>query len=51
MYPMMGGGTQKIEMNKRTKAAVPSPEYEAMKNSMLKQSGQSIRHDGSTASC
>ena len=39
MYPMMGGGTQKIEMNKRTKAAVPSPEYEAMKNSMLKQSG------------
>ena len=40
MYPMMGGGTQKIEMNKRTKAAVPSPEYEAMKNSMLRQNGQ-----------
>ncbi len=39
MYPMMGAGTQKIEMNKRTKAAVPSPEYEAMKNSMLQQSG------------
>ena len=34
---MMGGGTQKIEMNKRTGSAVPSPEYEAMKKSMLKQ--------------
>ncbi len=40
MYPIMGAGTQKIEMNKRTKSAVPSPEYEAMKNSMLKQNGQ-----------
>ena len=36
----MGAGTQKIEMNKRTKAAVPSSEYEAMKNSMLKQDKQ-----------
>ena len=35
MYPMMGAGTQKIEMNKRTKNAVPSAEYEAMKKSML----------------
>ena len=32
---MMGAGTQKIEMNKRTKSAVPSAEYEAMKKSML----------------
>ena len=32
---MMGAGTQKIEMNKRTKGAVPSAEYEAMKKSML----------------
>jgi hypothetical protein len=37
MYPMMGGGTQKIEMNKRTRGEVPSAEYEAMKRSMLKQ--------------
>ncbi len=38
MYPgMMGGGTQKIEMNKRTRSEVPSAEYEAMKRSMLKQ--------------
>ena len=34
---MMGNGTQKIEMNKRTKNAVPSAEYEAMKKSMLQQ--------------
>jgi len=33
----MGGGTQKIEMNKRTRGEVPSAEYEAMKRSMLKQ--------------
>ena len=33
----MGAGTQKIEMNKRTKSAMPSKEYEAMKASMLKQ--------------
>ena len=35
MYP--GFGPQKVEMNKRTGSAVPSPEYEAMKKSMLKQ--------------
>ena len=41
MYPMMGAGTQKIEMNKPKKgklnADMPSPEYEAMKKSMLGQ--------------
>ena len=35
MYP--GFGPQKIEMNKRTKNAVPSGEYDAMKAMMLKQ--------------
>ena len=35
MYP--GFGPQKIEMNKRTKGAVPSAEYEAMKTALLKQ--------------
>ena len=37
MYP--GFGPQKIEMNKRTGSSVPSGEYEAMKNSMMKQVG------------
>ena len=46
MYPMMGGGTQKIEMNKRTKAAVPSSEYEAMKKSMLQQDAQNMHFRG-----
>lgn len=41
MYPMMGGGTQKIEMNKRTRSAMPSKEYEAMKTSMLRQAEMS----------
>jgi hypothetical protein len=36
MYP--GFGPQKIEMNKRTKNAVPSDEYEAMKTALMKQS-------------
>jgi len=36
MYP--GFGPQKIEMNKRTKNAVPSEEYEAMKIALMKQS-------------
>ena len=49
MYP--GFGPQKIEMNKRTKSAVPSDEYEAMKKSMLKQNSaesvvQDIRMEG-----
>jgi hypothetical protein len=35
MYP--GFGPQKIEMNKRTKGAVPSEEYEAMKTALMKQ--------------
>ena len=43
---MMGGGTQKIEMNKRTRSEVPSAEYEAMKRSMLKQNpGQQVVDD------
>ena len=42
MYPMMGGGTQKIEMNKRTRNEVPSSEYEAMKRSMLKQDNSAM---------
>ena len=41
MYPMMGAGTQKIEMNRPKKgklnADMPSAEYEAMKKSMLGQ--------------
>ena len=37
MYPLQGG-TQKIEMNKRTRNAVPSKEYEAMRDSMLRES-------------
>ena len=42
----MGGGTQKIEMNKRTRGEVPSAEYEAMKRSMLKQNpGQQVVDD------
>ena len=45
---MMGAGTQKIEMNKRTKNAVPSAEYEAMKKSMLQQNDvvEDIRYEG-----
>ena len=35
MYP--GFGPQKIEMNKRTRSEMPSPEYDAMKKSMLKR--------------
>ena len=35
MYP--GFGPQKIEMNKRTGASVPSSEYEAMKNMLVQQ--------------
>ena len=35
MYP--GFGPQKIEMNKRTGSSVPSDEYEAMKNMLVKQ--------------
>jgi len=35
MYP--GFGPQKIEMNKRTKSAVPNEEYNAMKASLMKQ--------------
>ena len=48
MYP--GFGPQKIEMNKKTRSAVPSGEYEAMKKSMLDQNAQSvvnnIRYEG-----
>ena len=36
-YP--GFGPQKIEMNKRTGAAMPGPEYKAMMNSMLRYEG------------
>ncbi len=42
---MMGNGTQKIEMNKRTKNAVPSAEYEAMKKSMLQQNPMQLAQE------
>ena len=45
MYP--GFGPQKIEMNKRTGSAVPSEEYEAMKNSMMKQVGSGMELEAS----
>jgi len=46
MYP--GFGPQKVEMNKRTRSEMPSPEYEAMKKSMLKQNGpmQQMAYEG-----
>ena len=44
MYP--GFGPQKVEMNKRTRSEMPSPEYEAMKKSMLNQEGQSLAYKG-----
>ena len=45
MYP--GFGPQKIEMNKRTGSSVPSGEYEAMKNSMMKQVGAGMELEAS----